>query len=76
MMTVTQAYDAAVADGRLTRDAAQEGVLGELDRIQAALAEPVKKGLFRKAAPPPKGLYMWGGVGRGKSMLIDRKSVV
>ena len=71
MMTVTQAYDAAVADGRLTRDAAQEGVLGELDRIQAALAEPVKKSLFRKAAPPPKGLYMWGGVGRGKSMLMD-----
>ncbi|MCF7701313.1 cell division protein ZapE [Loktanella sp. M215] len=70
-MTVTQAYTAAVADGRLTRDAAQEGVLSELDRIQAALAEPVKKGLFRKAAPPPKGLYMWGGVGRGKSMLMD-----
>ncbi|MFZ3582097.1 cell division protein ZapE [Loktanella sp. DJP18] len=70
-MTVTQAYDAAVADGRLTRDAAQEGVLPELDRIQAALAEPVKRGLFRKAPPPPRGLYMWGGVGRGKSMLMD-----
>ncbi|SHE31914.1 cell division protein ZapE [Loktanella atrilutea] len=71
MMTVTQAYDAAVTDGRLTRDPAQEGVLPELDRIQAALAEPVRKSLFRKAPPPPKGLYMWGGVGRGKSMLMD-----
>ena len=71
MMTVTQSYDAAVTEGRLTRDPAQEAVLPELDRIQAALAEPVKKGLFRKAPPPPKGLYMWGGVGRGKSMLMD-----
>lgn len=43
----------------------------EFERIRAALAEPVKKGLFRKAPEPPKGLYIWGGVGRGKSMLMD-----
>ena len=72
MMSVTEAYDAAIDAGRLTRDPAQEAVLPELDRIQAALAGPVKRGgLFRKAPPPPKGLYMWGGVGRGKSMLMD-----
>ena len=71
MMTVTQAYDAAVTDGRLTPDSAQAGVLPELDRIQAELAVPAKKGLFRKVPPPVPGLYMWGGVGRGKSMLMD-----
>ena len=71
MMTVQEAYQAAVAAGTLTEDSAQLLVLPELERVRAALAEPVKKGLFRKAPPPIPGLYMWGGVGRGKSMLMD-----
>ncbi|MEX0348898.1 MAG: cell division protein ZapE [Paracoccaceae bacterium] len=64
-------YASQVADGSLTADAAQEAVLPEFERIRAALAAPIKRGLFRKAPPPPKGLYLWGGVGRGKSMLMD-----
>ncbi|MFA3917292.1 cell division protein ZapE [Ruegeria hyattellae] len=64
-------YAERVADGTLTPDAAQEAVLPEFERIRAALAAPIKRGLFRKAPPPPKGLYLWGGVGRGKSMLMD-----
>lgn len=71
MTTLSELYAARVADGSLTRDPAQEAVLPEFERIRAALAEPVKKGLFRKAPEPPKGLYIWGGVGRGKSMLMD-----
>ncbi len=71
MVTVTELYERRVAEGRLNRDDAQEAVLPEFERIRAALAAPVKKGLFRKAPEPPAGLYLWGGVGRGKSMLMD-----
>ena len=71
MTTLPEIYAARVADGSLTPDPAQEAVLPEFERIRAALAAPVRKGLFRKAPEPPKGLYLWGGVGRGKSMLMD-----
>lgn len=64
-------YAARVAEGSLTPDPAQQAVLPEFERIRSALSQPVKKGLFRKAPEPPKGLYLWGGVGRGKSMLMD-----
>ena len=70
-MTVQDAYQAAIDAGKLTSDAAQLAVLPELERVRIALANPVKRGLFRKAPPPAPGLYMWGGVGRGKSMLMD-----
>jgi len=71
MTRIQDIYRSRVADGALHADEAQEAVLPEFDRIREALAKPVKKGLFRKAPPPPKGLYLWGGVGRGKSMLMD-----
>jgi len=70
-MTVQEAYQSAVAAGNLRADDAQLAVLPELERVRAALASPVKRGLFRKAPEPAPGLYMWGGVGRGKSMLMD-----
>ncbi len=68
-------YTRMAGEGRLTADPAQEAVLPELQRIRDALeAAPERrglKGLFSKAPPAPKGLYLWGGVGRGKSMLMD-----
>lgn len=71
METLIQRYDRLVDEGTLTRDPAQEAVLPEFERIRVELAEPVKKGWFRKAPDPVKGLYLWGGVGRGKSMIMD-----
>ena len=71
MDTLSDIYAARVATGELIADPVQELALERLERIRADLAEPVKKSFFRKAPPPPKGLYLWGGVGRGKSMLMD-----
>ncbi|WHZ34997.1 cell division protein ZapE [Sagittula sp. MA-2] len=71
MTTVPDLYAKRVQDGRLKPDEAQRGALPAFERIRAELADPPKRGLFRKAPEPPKGLYLWGGVGRGKSMLMD-----
>jgi cell division protein ZapE len=75
MGAVTHAYQNLVASGALTPDPAQLSALHELDRIAEALASrPERKGLggfFAKKPPPIPGLYIWGGVGRGKSMLMD-----
>jgi cell division protein ZapE len=72
MSRTSEIYAQRIAAGMLEADPAQQAVLSEFDRIDQALARPVKRGLFRKATPDPiKGLYLWGGVGRGKSMLMD-----
>ncbi len=71
METLIERYERLVSEGVLTRDDAQEAVIPQFERIREELAKPVKKGLFRKKAEAPMGLYLWGGVGRGKSMLMD-----
>ncbi len=72
MDSLPEIYAARVADGTLHADDAQVAVLPEFERIRSDLAKPVKKSWFRKATPEPvQGLYLWGGVGRGKSMLMD-----
>jgi len=73
--TLTQIYDIRVERGEIRPDAAQRAVLPVLEERRAFLEAPVKKGLlggfFRKAPEGYRGLYLWGGVGRGKSMLMD-----
>ncbi len=73
MTSLHALYHAKVASDELRPDSAQTAVIPEFDRIGEGLqAAPVKRGLFRKAQPQAvKGLYLWGGVGRGKSMLMD-----
>ncbi len=75
--TLTEIYDRMTHEGGLRQDAAQRAVLPELQRVRAALeaANGKKKGLlggiFGKQPETVRGLYLWGGVGRGKSMLMD-----
>ena len=75
--TLTQIYESKVADGNLSPDPAQHAVLPILEGLRVWVeAQGERKtgllaGFFRKEAPAPKGLYLWGGVGRGKSMVMD-----
>lgn len=69
--------DAAVAEGRLRPDPAQRAALVALEtralwlEAQAGKRRGLLSGFLRKPPEPPRGLYLWGGVGRGKSMLMD-----
>ncbi|HEY1736406.1 MAG TPA: cell division protein ZapE [Methylovirgula sp.] len=74
-----ECYLARVAQGQIELDRAQEQAVRALDRLNLVLTSyrPVKKSaslsrLFtRSAAAAPFGLYIWGSVGRGKTMLMD-----
>ena len=72
--TLTQIHAAQVKAGKLDPDPAQDEVLDLLEPVRTWLEQAPKRGLLGRLAkgpPPPKGLYIWGGVGRGKSMLMD-----
>ncbi len=72
MTNLLEIYSSKVASGELLKDDAQEAVLPQFERIRTELQKPQKKAWFRKPAQEAVlGLYLWGGVGRGKSMLMD-----
>ncbi len=73
-------YRARRADGRLAADPAQELAAEKLEGLFRALRHyrpgesegwRARLGLARRPDPAPQGLYLFGGVGRGKSMLMD-----
>jgi cell division protein ZapE len=76
MTDVISRYQALVDAGELRADPDQAAAAQRLTVLQAELEAVPPRGstlwkLLRKAPEPPRGLYMWGGVGRGKSMLMD-----
>jgi cell division protein ZapE len=71
-------YEALVAAGAIERDPAQLALVEKLDDLATAMAARRRRKsgtlawlLPKRAAPLPNGLYIWGSVGRGKTMLMD-----
>ncbi len=77
-MTPLKHYRALLADGTLEPDPAQLAAVEALDDLYLRLQRPrPRPGLLRRlrgrrsSVPPETGLYLWGGVGRGKTRLVD-----
>ncbi|MBL8346737.1 MAG: AFG1 family ATPase [Rubrivivax sp.] len=75
-MGVRQLYEATLAERGYASDPAQQRAVAALERCEnewiaykARRNNAVTKLLVRP--PIPRGVYMWGGVGRGKSFLMD-----
>jgi cell division protein ZapE len=71
MGAVLSAYDALIAAGELRPDPEQRAAAERLDALARELEHPRTTGFLRRRPVPARGLYLWGGVGRGKSMLMD-----
>jgi cell division protein ZapE len=79
--TISARYAALVAAGEVERDPAQVAVVARLARLNERLATHrlARKssslgwlfGQRTTAEPDLKGIYLWGEVGRGKTMLMD-----
>jgi cell division protein ZapE len=69
---VGRAYAELLNAGELKPDAAQARAVAALDRLAASLKESgFFSRLFNASNDALAGVYLWGGVGRGKSMLMD-----
>lgn len=75
MSAVAERYQALIDAAELQEDGEQRKAIAALDRLATELQRPTRPGFWQRltgrSAPAPKGVYMWGGVGRGKSMLMD-----
>lgn len=78
--SVRTRLETLIAEGRIEADEAQLGIADRLDALAMALRErslgrksSALGWLFGRKASPEllRGLYVWGGVGRGKTMLMD-----
>jgi len=74
--TIRGHYAALVASGAIESDPAQVALLERLDALLLGIKGYRNGGsalgrLFGRKVEPPRGLYVWGAVGRGKTMLMD-----
>lgn len=77
---VWQYYQQRIATGQIETDPAQARIVERLDQLATLLEghrpeRGSRLSIFRspkRTAPvPARGLYIWGGVGRGKTMMMD-----
>jgi cell division protein ZapE len=75
MMPLLALHRAAIAKGELHPDPAQDHALTRLAMLARELAAKPRLSLFARsrarAYRSPRGLYIWGDVGRGKTLLMD-----
>lgn len=76
-MTPARKYADLLSQPGFVADPAQQRAVGLLDelaaRLGAARSNSWWRGLFatRRHWPETRGIYLWGGVGRGKTLLMD-----
>ncbi len=75
-MNVREYYQQTLASRGFTQDEAQRAAIERLQRFYDEWVEyqSQQRGLmrfFRSKPEAPRGVYLWGGVGRGKSFLMD-----
>src|SRR6478672_1165398 len=74
MSGMLASYERLVASGQLKPDPDQRRAAERLAALQKELESGSGGGLFSQwfaRKSQPRGVYLWGGVGRGKSMLMD-----
>ena len=74
--SVLRQYEERLATSGLTADAAQRACATRLDALATTLEQDAARrrsllSRWRKSQAAPRGLYIHGGVGRGKTMLMD-----
>lgn len=81
-MTPTEKYQQDLAAGKISADAEQRRIIGQLEQLYLALEQGQARpgGLLagvrrlwrqQKGTESVRGMYLWGGVGRGKTYLMD-----
>src|SRR5690625_3187726 len=75
-MSILESYQQALAAKGYQADPAQEKAVHSLQRLADELLyyDQAKQSLVKRwfsKPTPPQGIYLWGGVGRGKSFLMD-----
>ena len=69
-MRLLDSYQHRIDDGQINDDLPQRQAITPLDTLLNQLNQKTSRFWFQ-SKPAPKGLYIYGGVGRGKSMLMD-----